>query len=144
MKHMKKRGGFTLIELLIVVAIIGILAAIALPQFAQYRKKAVCATMISDVKALLLAQTAYLAENGVYTSNITDPTAPGYPPGWSGWSQINGADSNTYTTPVVLWSNDTELIIGIQNANCNTDTRKVFKYNTGNGTWTTHGAPAPD
>jgi len=48
----RNQKGFTLIELLIVVAIIGILAAIAIPQFAAYRKKAFDAASQSDLKTM--------------------------------------------------------------------------------------------
>jgi len=54
----KTQKGFTLIELMIVIAIIGILAAIAIPQFSQYRQKAADTTAQADVKNLLTAFVA--------------------------------------------------------------------------------------
>lgn len=58
---MKK--GFTLIELLIVVVIIGILAAIAIPKFANTKEKAYVASMKSDLRNLVTAQEAYFSDN---------------------------------------------------------------------------------
>lgn len=54
--------GFTLIELMIVIAIIGILAAIAIPQFSKYRAKSYNAASISDAKNLKTDLEAYYAE----------------------------------------------------------------------------------
>jgi len=64
------RKGFTLIELLIVVVIIGILAAIAIPKFANTKEKAYLATMKSDLRNLITAEEAYFSDNTAYTSAI--------------------------------------------------------------------------
>ena len=60
------RKGFTLIELLIVVVIIGILAAIAIPKFANTKQKAIVASMKSDLWNLVTAQEAFFSDNNVY------------------------------------------------------------------------------
>ena len=58
--------GFTLIELLIVVAIIGILAAIAIPQFASYRQKAFNSAAQSDLRNSKTNLEAYYSDNYFY------------------------------------------------------------------------------
>jgi prepilin-type N-terminal cleavage/methylation domain-containing protein len=59
----RNQKGFTLIELLIVVVIIGILAAIAIPKFANTKEKAYVASMKSDLRNLITAQEAYFSDN---------------------------------------------------------------------------------
>lgn len=63
---MKSRKGFTLIELLIVVVIIGILAAIAIPKFSNTKEKAYVAAMKADLRNLVTAEEAYFSDNAVY------------------------------------------------------------------------------
>ena len=67
------KKGFTLIELLIVVVIIGILAAIAIPKFANTKEKAYVAAMKSDLRNMVTAQEAYFSDYGnVYTPNTSN------------------------------------------------------------------------
>ena len=68
---MNQRRGFTLIELLIVVVIIGILASIAIPKFANTKEKAYIASMKSDLHNILTAEENYFADNMTYTTSTT-------------------------------------------------------------------------
>ena len=63
------RKGFTLIELLIVVVIIGILAAIAIPKFQNTKGKANAAALRSDLRNLAVAQEAYFFQSASYASD---------------------------------------------------------------------------
>lgn len=69
---MRDNKGFTLIELLIVVVIIGILAAIAIPKFSATREKAYFAAMKSDLKNLASQQEIYYADNYSYSQTAAD------------------------------------------------------------------------
>jgi type IV pilus assembly protein PilA len=66
----KRRSGFTLIELLIVVVIIGVLAAIAIPKFQNTKGKANLAAIKSDLRNMATAQEAYFYQTGTYTSSL--------------------------------------------------------------------------
>ena len=71
---LRNTKGFTLIELLIVVVIIGILAAIAIPKFASTKEKAYIASMKSDLKNLVTAQEAYFSDQNppLYAGAVGD------------------------------------------------------------------------
>jgi type IV pilus assembly protein PilA len=75
---MRNRQGFTLIELLIVVVIIGLLAAIAIPKFANTKEKATVTSMRSDLRNLATAQEGYWVENRVYYGGAI-PNLPTFP-----------------------------------------------------------------
>jgi prepilin-type N-terminal cleavage/methylation domain-containing protein len=66
------RRGFTLIELLIVVVIIGLLAAIAIPKFQNTKGKSYTASLRSDLRNLATAEEAYFYSNNAYTNSLTD------------------------------------------------------------------------
>ena len=70
---LKIRKGFTLIELLIVVVIIGILAAIAIPKFANTKSKAYITAMKSDLRNLVTAEEAYFSDSSAYL-NLSSPS----------------------------------------------------------------------
>ncbi len=102
--HMRK--GFTLIELLIVVVIIGILAAIAIPKFANTKDKAYFATIKTDLRNLATAEEGYFADNQTYSTSLSAVndapsknvtitiTSTGITKGWSAVG-VNSAISGT-------------------------------------------------
>jgi prepilin-type N-terminal cleavage/methylation domain-containing protein len=100
---MSNRKGFTLIELLIVVVIIGILAAIAIPKFANTKEKAVVASMKSDLRNLVTAQEAFFSDNQDYAQGgpyIGDGTV---------YTQLNGL-AGTGTLAFTPSSNNTIVV----------------------------------
>lgn len=81
LQEKRNEEGFTLVELLIVVAIIAILAAIAIPQFTKYRLRSYKTEIDSDAKNAYTAAQAYLTDNpGETVSGVADLLLGGYTP----------------------------------------------------------------
>lgn len=84
--------GFTLIELMIVVAIIGILAAIAIPQFSAYRIKAFNSAAQSDLRNIKLAEEGLFADFQFYGTTNAAPTAAAAVSAGNAGTTLDGAN----------------------------------------------------
>jgi type IV pilus assembly protein PilA len=96
MRRRNGREGFTLIELLIVVVIIGILASIAIPKFANTKEKAVKSSLLSDLRNLATAQEAFYADSSKYATAYGTTIATGQvniTPSQNNTLVINGGSS---------------------------------------------------
>ena len=107
--------GFTLIELMIVVAIIGILAAIAIPNFLKYQAKAKTSESQANLKGIFTSEMAYYSENNQYGSLI----GINYPPaGTLRYSySVTGVSAETgffgtSVPPTAIWANSQGLCPG--------------------------------
>jgi len=103
-----RKSGFTLIELLIVVVIIGILAAIAIPKFASTKGQAFLAAMRTDLRNLATAQESYYSGANSYGNNLSQlnfNASPGVtitipeatPGGWSAAATHQSLGAETCT-----------------------------------------------
>jgi len=71
LKSLRKQEGFTLIELMIVVAIIGILAAIAIPNFMQYQAKSKQSEAKGNLAGIYTSNVAFFGDNNYYTDSFS-------------------------------------------------------------------------
>jgi prepilin-type N-terminal cleavage/methylation domain-containing protein len=102
-KHNRKKQGFTLIEMLVVVLIIGILAAIALPQYRLATEKARAAEAFIILRSLRTASDIYKLETGAYpTADDWDKLSIEMPGGKK--VQIDGRDGDTWIADNGMWS----------------------------------------
>ena len=120
-KMKKNKKGFTLIELLIVVAIIAILAAIAIPQFGAYRVRGYNSAASSDIRNFKIAEESFKSDTGVYAS-----TAAG---GLAGAGVIQAGPTNVKITVTqntintTFPASNTDLNFGLSNGvNCGVNT----------------------
>jgi prepilin-type N-terminal cleavage/methylation domain-containing protein len=84
-----KRAGFTLVEIMIVVAIIALLAAIAVPGFLRARKRSQASKIINDLRLVDAAVDQYAIERGKVTGNLVDT---------ADWTNYIKKDTNLYMT----------------------------------------------
>jgi prepilin-type N-terminal cleavage/methylation domain-containing protein len=92
----KRRGGFTLVEIMIVVAIIALLAAIAVPGFLRARKRSQASRVINDLRLIDSAVDQYAIEN-----NKSSGQAVGIPD----WTKYLKAGTNLYVTGADILTN---------------------------------------
>ena len=109
--------GFTLIQLLVVVLIIGILAAIAIPVFVSQQNQAKDAAAKSDLGSAKLAEVSYATTNSAYTSTLANLTTYGYT-----------ATTGNTATAITLGATTSKFCIQTTSA---TGTTWKITYNTG-------------
>ncbi|MEO8839069.1 MAG: type II secretion system protein [Herbaspirillum sp.] len=70
--HKPSKTGWTLVELMLAIAVLGVLAAIALPAYSNYRDRINRATAIQDIRILQVLITDYASDSGIYPMTLAD------------------------------------------------------------------------
>lgn len=112
-EKVKGKKGFTLIELLIVVVIIGILAAIAIPRFGETRERAYMSAMQSDINQVINEQEMWYQDNGFeyaddFSTNLHPEGEDGYSEGVTITISAEGDDNQSFTVHTVHDATDRE------------------------------------
>jgi len=97
----RAQQGFTLIELMIVVAIIGILAAVAIPQYKDYTTKAKIGNALSAVDSMKTAIAVCLQENGGTISSCSTMGTNGVPGTFNATKEVTGVSVTASTAAIV-------------------------------------------
>ena len=116
-KRLSNRKGFTLVELLVVVSIIGILAAIAVPRFTDANAAARGAKVLADLRTIDSASAIHLANTGSYPANVAAlvtanllSSAP-TPPAATTTYRVNNVDY-TGATDYAIGANGRTTVVG--------------------------------
>jgi type IV pilus assembly protein PilA len=125
-KLMKNRKGFTLIELIVVIAILGILAAILIPQFTGFQERARQKAAVSDTRNILVSVEALLAEGETPTQALVETMS-----GTTYTGNMSGISDDSFTYTVTIGT-DTYVVV-VTNGTVDT----TFEATTGTGSTST-------
>jgi len=132
---LREKKGFTLVELMIVVAIVGVLAAIAIPNFLRFRQRAKISEAKANLGAIRVTEHAYYAEHDLYVGNQAyTPDRTADPPGRFPWA-------NDTRFSILGFTPDGRVFFsyGLSGADAPTDTFTAMAKSDldGDGAWST-------